>query len=198
MLTSPADAVEADTSFHRALAVAEGLLDNKDAGYRCFRIQLVGPFNSLAWALVRRPPARPVTPPWPSDWRRRPSSGSQSSSLTGIHWESLTIAMATGRPPAMRSTDDRAEQRRNCCGLVLSGLHQPSPGQNRRGAVVGTIGQSRTCRKILSQTRLRPPSWTGFETTRFRSLAARVTQRPGTRTTRQCTEPHLHLRAHGQ
>jgi eukaryotic-like serine/threonine-protein kinase len=58
LLTSPTDAVEADASFRRALAVAEGLLDNKEAGQHCFRIQLVGPFNSLAWALVRRPPAR--------------------------------------------------------------------------------------------------------------------------------------------
>jgi eukaryotic-like serine/threonine-protein kinase len=58
LLTKPADAVEADALFRRALAVAEGLLDNKDAGQHCFRIQLVGPFNSLAWALARRPPAR--------------------------------------------------------------------------------------------------------------------------------------------
>jgi eukaryotic-like serine/threonine-protein kinase len=58
LLTKPADAVEADASFRRALAVAEGLLDNKDADQHCFRIQLVGPFNSLAWALARRPPAR--------------------------------------------------------------------------------------------------------------------------------------------
>ncbi len=58
LLKSPADAVEADASFRRALAVAEGLIDNNDAGQHCFRIQLVGPFNSLAWELVRRPPAR--------------------------------------------------------------------------------------------------------------------------------------------
>ncbi len=58
MLKSPADAAEADASFRRALAVAEGLLDNKDAGLHCFRIQLVGPINSLAWSLVRRPPAQ--------------------------------------------------------------------------------------------------------------------------------------------
>jgi eukaryotic-like serine/threonine-protein kinase len=58
LLTKPADVVEADASFRRALAVAEGLLDDKDACQPCFRIQLVGPFNSLAWALARRPPAR--------------------------------------------------------------------------------------------------------------------------------------------
>ena len=59
LLTTPADAAEADATFRRALAVADSLVENRDAGQHCFRIQLVGPFNSLAWNLVRRSPARP-------------------------------------------------------------------------------------------------------------------------------------------
>ena len=58
LLTSPKDAGERDATFRRAIAVADSLVDNRDAGLHCFRIQLVGPFNSLAWELVCRPPAR--------------------------------------------------------------------------------------------------------------------------------------------
>jgi eukaryotic-like serine/threonine-protein kinase len=58
LLNLPDDAVEADASFRRSLAVAEGLIGNKDADAHCFSTQLVGPFNNLAWDLVcRRTPA---------------------------------------------------------------------------------------------------------------------------------------------
>jgi eukaryotic-like serine/threonine-protein kinase len=57
-LNLPADALEADASFRRSLAVAEGLLENQDADLHCFSTQLVAPFNNLAWELVcRRIPA---------------------------------------------------------------------------------------------------------------------------------------------
>jgi tetratricopeptide (TPR) repeat protein len=39
----------------RAVQVADGLIGNPNADLHCFRIGLQGPFNSLAWALVRRP-----------------------------------------------------------------------------------------------------------------------------------------------
>jgi serine/threonine protein kinase len=58
LLTAPADAAEADTSLRRALAVAERLLGDREADKHCFSSRLVGPFNSLAWELVRRPTAR--------------------------------------------------------------------------------------------------------------------------------------------
>jgi tetratricopeptide (TPR) repeat protein len=58
LLTAPADAAEADASLRRALEVAERLLGDKAADQHCFSVRLVGPFNSLAWELVRRPTAR--------------------------------------------------------------------------------------------------------------------------------------------
>jgi tetratricopeptide (TPR) repeat protein len=58
LLGASTDAVEARASFRRALAVAEPLIGDKDAAQHCFRIGLVGPFNSLAWELVRRPTVR--------------------------------------------------------------------------------------------------------------------------------------------
>jgi eukaryotic-like serine/threonine-protein kinase len=58
LLNLPDDEVEADASFRRSYAVAEGLIGDKDADAHCFSTQLVGPFNNLAWDLVcRRTPA---------------------------------------------------------------------------------------------------------------------------------------------
>jgi serine/threonine protein kinase len=55
-LTALNDVAESQTSFRRALTVAESLIGNKQAGLHCFSTGLVSPFNSLAWELVRRPP----------------------------------------------------------------------------------------------------------------------------------------------
>ena len=59
LLTTPADAAEADSLRRHALKVAEQLVGDKEAGKHCFRIGLVGPLNSLAWDLVCRPTVRP-------------------------------------------------------------------------------------------------------------------------------------------
>jgi eukaryotic-like serine/threonine-protein kinase len=58
LLPVPADAAESDSFFRSALQVAEPLLGDKNADSHCYRIELSGPFNELAWALVRRPPAQ--------------------------------------------------------------------------------------------------------------------------------------------
>ena len=54
LLSAPECKKEADASTRRALEVAEGLIANKDAERHCFSLQLAGPFNNLAWDLVRR------------------------------------------------------------------------------------------------------------------------------------------------
>ena len=59
LLTAPQDAAEAEAAFRRALAVADGLLEDKTGDPHCFNMALAPAFNDLAWALVRRPPARP-------------------------------------------------------------------------------------------------------------------------------------------
>jgi eukaryotic-like serine/threonine-protein kinase len=58
MLKAHEAPAEADGFLHRALEVAVSLLDNREADKHCYRIGLIGPFNSLAWGLVCRPPAR--------------------------------------------------------------------------------------------------------------------------------------------
>jgi eukaryotic-like serine/threonine-protein kinase len=58
LLPAPADAALADELFRSALPVAEALLGDKNADLHCYRIGLIGPFNDLAWKLVRRPLAR--------------------------------------------------------------------------------------------------------------------------------------------
>jgi serine/threonine protein kinase len=55
LLTAPADKQEADGAFRRAVGVAAPLIGDAAAGQHCFRIGLVGPYNSLAWQLVRCP-----------------------------------------------------------------------------------------------------------------------------------------------
>jgi eukaryotic-like serine/threonine-protein kinase len=59
LLTAPADKPEAESSFRRALAVAESLIGDREAAKHCYTMGLVGPFNDLAWALVRRPDVTP-------------------------------------------------------------------------------------------------------------------------------------------
>ncbi len=54
LINLPDDSVEADASFRRSLAVAEGLLGDKNDEKHCFSTQLVRPFNNLAWELVSR------------------------------------------------------------------------------------------------------------------------------------------------
>ena len=54
-LTAPNDTLEADALLHRAIEVAETLIGNKEANKHCYTMGLVGPFNNLAWDLVRRP-----------------------------------------------------------------------------------------------------------------------------------------------
>jgi tetratricopeptide (TPR) repeat protein len=58
LLTAPTDKVESETSFRRALAVAEALIGNPEASKHCYSMALAGPFNSLAWDLVRMPPVQ--------------------------------------------------------------------------------------------------------------------------------------------
>ena len=57
ILREAGDTTEADAFFRRAVRVAESLLDNNDADRHCFSMGLVGPFNEIAWELVRRPHA---------------------------------------------------------------------------------------------------------------------------------------------
>jgi tetratricopeptide (TPR) repeat protein len=59
LLTAPADAPEAEASLRRALAVADGLVGEKQADPHCFSGDLAPAFNGLAWSLVKQPPARP-------------------------------------------------------------------------------------------------------------------------------------------
>jgi serine/threonine protein kinase len=59
LLTATKCKTDAESSTRRALEIAEGLLGNKDADRHCFSMQLAGPFNNLAWDLVRRAPSRP-------------------------------------------------------------------------------------------------------------------------------------------
>jgi serine/threonine protein kinase len=59
LLTAPEDAREAQAAFRRALAVADGLVDEKQADFHCFNETLAPAFNNLAWSLVKRPPVRP-------------------------------------------------------------------------------------------------------------------------------------------
>jgi tetratricopeptide (TPR) repeat protein len=58
MPKAPEDQAEAEASFRRALAVAESLLGNAEAGKHCYTMGLVGPLNDLAWELVRRAPVQ--------------------------------------------------------------------------------------------------------------------------------------------
>jgi tetratricopeptide (TPR) repeat protein len=53
------DSAGADAAFRRALAVAEGVLDDKGADQHCYRMALIAPLNDLAWSLVKRPGAKP-------------------------------------------------------------------------------------------------------------------------------------------
>src|SRR5262249_7665534 len=59
LLTSPEDKAEAEGAFRHALAVAERLMGKPEVAKHCYTMALVGPFNDLAWDLVRRPPAQP-------------------------------------------------------------------------------------------------------------------------------------------
>ena len=99
LLNLPDDAAEADASFRRSLAVAEGLIGDKDADAHCFSTQLVRPFNNLAWELVcRRTPAHAGDVGIAVRLRVRPSNGSLSRPLTGTHLALLNIVQATSRP----------------------------------------------------------------------------------------------------
>ena len=60
LLTSPADKPEAEGAFRRALAVAEAMIGKPEVASHCFTMALAGPFNELAWDLVRRPTATPA------------------------------------------------------------------------------------------------------------------------------------------
>jgi serine/threonine protein kinase len=57
LLTAPTEKVESVKSFRRALVVAKTLIGNPEASQHCYAMALAGPFNDLAWDLVRRPPA---------------------------------------------------------------------------------------------------------------------------------------------
>jgi serine/threonine protein kinase len=59
MLAEAGDGAEADAVFRRALAVAEGVIGEKDAGLPCFSHGLIGPLEGLAWGLVTGPRPRP-------------------------------------------------------------------------------------------------------------------------------------------
>jgi tetratricopeptide (TPR) repeat protein len=58
LLTAAEDKPQAEALFRRALDVSESLIDNEEANQHCYTMGLVGPFNDLAWDLVRRPPVR--------------------------------------------------------------------------------------------------------------------------------------------
>jgi tetratricopeptide (TPR) repeat protein len=58
LLTAPTDKLEAEATFRRALAVTETLIGNPEAAKHCYTMALVGPFNNLAWDLVRTPPVQ--------------------------------------------------------------------------------------------------------------------------------------------
>jgi serine/threonine protein kinase/tetratricopeptide (TPR) repeat protein len=59
LLKAPADRLEGEASFRRALAVAAGLIGKPEVSQHCYTMALAGPFNDLAWDLVRRPPTQP-------------------------------------------------------------------------------------------------------------------------------------------
>jgi serine/threonine protein kinase len=55
LLSGASDKPVVEALIGRALDVAETLVGNEEANKHCFTMGLVGPFNSLAWELVRRP-----------------------------------------------------------------------------------------------------------------------------------------------
>lgn len=56
----PDDAPEADATFRRALAVADAMIADPETARPCSTMNLVGPLNDLAWALVVRPDVAPA------------------------------------------------------------------------------------------------------------------------------------------
>ena len=103
LLTSPKDAGVAGNSLRRALAVADTLLGDQEADKHCFSTRLVGPFNSLAWELVRRPTARANDVALALfDWPERPSFGIP---VEAAMWNTLGVAhyRAANWPAAVRA-----------------------------------------------------------------------------------------------
>jgi tetratricopeptide (TPR) repeat protein len=55
LLTAAGDQPQAEALFRRSIEVAETLIGNEEANKHCFTMALIGPFNNLAWDLVRYP-----------------------------------------------------------------------------------------------------------------------------------------------
>ena len=102
----------------RALQVADALLGDKNTDVHCYWTALIGPFNDLAWKLVRCPPARDSDVALAVRLAENRGLGARPSCLLEHSRCRVLSSRGVARIGLSNPEVDRARQRGKCHGLV--------------------------------------------------------------------------------